>query len=385
MEDGYYIGRRWEDTDILVKIFQSFDILELTSGIAHVCSAWRMACCDPLLWKTLDLSMMKLNFIKIPLEPYVYVDGRSDKILTRLLKISMSLSRGNITTLIFHFNLFMSDEQLTYTAERCPQLRRLVLPAWNRIKKTGICKAIRAWKDLESLTMPGIANPPYLMEEISKNCKNFRELKIMGPCDKFFASTLATFLPTLKVLSLRCLMLYKEALIIVLDSLPHLEVLNISHCLLIEVLPPPGPKKVVSEIDQSIIEKASRLREFLTCMNDSCTMCQRTKIDEGLMRWYRYEEGLWKADEFFSVGNKLCGPPLPNNCTTSGAKPNIDNIGCQDTSRHAVDWFYVSMALGFVVGFWSVCGPLLLNKKWRIMYFQFLDHMGYKLKGVVSL
>nr|XP_023886888.1 F-box/LRR-repeat protein At3g48880-like isoform X3 [Quercus suber] len=303
MEDGYYIGRRWEDldTDILVKIFQSFDILELTSGIAHVCSAWRMACCDPLLWKTLDLSMMKLNFIKIPLEPYVYVDGRSDKILTRLLKISMSLSRGNITTLIFHFNLFMSDEQLTYTAERCPQLRRLVLPAWNRIKKTGICKAIRAWKDLESLTMPGIANPPYLMEEISKNCKNFRELKIMGPCDKFFASTLATFLPTLKVLSLRCLMLYKEALIIVLDSLPHLEVLNISHCLLIEVLPPPGPKKVVSEIDQSIIEKASRLREFLTCMNDSCTMCQRTKIDEGLMRWYRYEEGLWKADEVSSL------------------------------------------------------------------------------------
>ncbi|KAK4571676.1 hypothetical protein RGQ29_030191 [Quercus rubra] len=269
MEDGYYIGRRWEDldTDILVKIFQSFDILELTSGIAHVCSAWRMACCDPLLWKTLDLSMMKSNFIKIPLEPYVYVDGRSDKILTRLLKISMSLSRGNITTLIFHFNLFVSDEQLTYTAERCPQLRRLVLPAWNRIKKTGICKAIRAWKDLESLTMPGIANPPYLMEEISKNCKNFRELKIMGPCDKFFASTLATYLPTLKVLSLRCSMLYKEALIIVLDSLPHLEVLNISHCLLIEVLPPPGPKKV------------------------------RTKIDEGLMRWYRYEEGLWKADE----------------------------------------------------------------------------------------
>ncbi|KAK4571675.1 hypothetical protein RGQ29_030191 [Quercus rubra] len=303
MEDGYYIGRRWEDldTDILVKIFQSFDILELTSGIAHVCSAWRMACCDPLLWKTLDLSMMKSNFIKIPLEPYVYVDGRSDKILTRLLKISMSLSRGNITTLIFHFNLFVSDEQLTYTAERCPQLRRLVLPAWNRIKKTGICKAIRAWKDLESLTMPGIANPPYLMEEISKNCKNFRELKIMGPCDKFFASTLATYLPTLKVLSLRCSMLYKEALIIVLDSLPHLEVLNISHCLLIEVLPPPGPKKVVSEIDQSIIEKASRLREFLTCMNDSCTMCQRTKIDEGLMRWYRYEEGLWKADEVSSL------------------------------------------------------------------------------------
>ena len=120
MEDGSSIVRRWEemDIDILVRIFQSFDIFELTSGIAHVCSTWRLAACDPLLWKTLDLSMLKSNFIKIPLEPYVYVDGRSDKRLTKLLKIALNLSRENILTLIFHYNLYVSDDQLTYTAER---------------------------------------------------------------------------------------------------------------------------------------------------------------------------------------------------------------------------------------------------------------------------
>lgn len=111
---------KWEelDIDILVKIFQRFDVFELTSGIGHICSTWRLAACDPLLWKTLDLSMLRSNFIKIPLEPYVYVDGRSDKQLTRLLKIALNLSRGSITTLIFHFNLYVSDDQLTYTAER---------------------------------------------------------------------------------------------------------------------------------------------------------------------------------------------------------------------------------------------------------------------------
>lgn len=303
MEDNYPVTRRWEDldTDILVKIFQSFDIFELTKGIAHVCSAWRLACCDRLIWKTLDLSMYKSNFIKIPLEPYVYVDGRSDKTLTRVLKISLSLSKGNITTLIFHFNLYVSDDQLTYTAERCPRLKRLVLPAWNRIKKTGICKAIRAWKDLESLTMPSIANPPYFMEEISKNCKNFSELKIMGPCDMLFASTLVTYIPNLKVLSLRCTMLNKDVLIMILDELQNLEVLNISHCLLIEVPPPPSPKRILRELDQSIMEKASRLREFITCMDDTCLMCQRTKNDEGLLRWYKYEGGLWKTDEVNSL------------------------------------------------------------------------------------
>lgn len=120
MEEGALIGRRWEemDIDILVRIFQSFDIFELTSGIAQVCSTWRLAACDPLLWRTLDLSMLKSNFIKIPLEPYVYVDCRSDKTLTKVLKIALNLSRGNIQKLIFHFNLYISDDQLTYAAVR---------------------------------------------------------------------------------------------------------------------------------------------------------------------------------------------------------------------------------------------------------------------------
>ena len=120
MEDGELDVRRWEDLDIdiLVMIFQTFDIVQLTSGIGQVCSTWRLAACDPLLWKMLDLSMLKSNFIKIPLEPYVYVDGRSDRTLTRVLKIALNLSRGNILTLIFHYNLYVSDDQLTYAAER---------------------------------------------------------------------------------------------------------------------------------------------------------------------------------------------------------------------------------------------------------------------------
>ncbi|XVE58557.1 hypothetical protein DITRI_Ditri04bG0178800 [Diplodiscus trichospermus] len=303
MEENAYVARRWEDldTDILVKIFLSFDIFQLTSGIAHVCSSWRRACCDPLLWKTLDFSLMRSNYIKIPLEPYVYVDAPSDKTLTRLLKISLSLSRRNIRTLIFHFNLYVSDDQLTYTAERCPHLRRLVMPAWNRIKKTGICKAIRIWRDLESLTMPSIANPPYLMEEIANNCKNFSELKVMGPFDNYFAAAIIRYLPKIRVLSLRCSMLVKDVLISILDDLQNLDVLNISHCLLIEIPPSPAPRRIMRELDESIVEKASRLLKFVTCMKNSCIMCQRTRNDEGLMRWYKYEEGLWKADEVSSL------------------------------------------------------------------------------------
>lgn len=183
---------------------------------------------------------------------------------------------------------------------RCPRLKRLVMPAWNRIKKTGICRAVRMWAELESLTMPSISNPPYLMEEISRSCKNFSELKVMGPCDVYFASTLAAFLPNLKVLSLRCSMLFRDALIIILECLPGLEVLNISHCLVVEVPSHPAPRKVLGALDNSILDRASRLKKFLTCMSDSCTMCQRTRNDEGLIRWYKYEEDLWRVDEVAS-------------------------------------------------------------------------------------
>ncbi|XP_030936130.1 receptor-like protein EIX2 [Quercus lobata] len=85
------------------------------------------------------------------------------------------------------------------------------------------------------------------------------------------------------------------------------------------------------------------------------------------------------------IGNKLCGLPLSNKCTIDDVNPDNENKGSKHNGGLEVDWFFVSMALGFVVGFWGVCGPLLLNKQWRIMYFKFLDHMGYKLKSLVLL
>lgn len=185
---------------------------------------------------------------------------------------------------------------------RCPLVRRLVFVSWNRIKRTGIRKAIRVWKELESMTMPAIDDPKYVFEEISKHCTNFRELKVMGCLGIRFASSLTKYLPNLKVLSLRCSGLSKEALILILDELKHLEVLNISHSCHVEFLPYPDERYVFSDdIDPIIIEKASRLREFHTCMKKSCIMCKRTRDDDGLLRWFRYEEDIWKNDEVSSL------------------------------------------------------------------------------------
>ncbi|XP_028961542.2 receptor-like protein EIX2 [Malus domestica] len=37
--------------------------------------------------------------------------------------------------------------------------------------------------------------------------------------------------------------------------------------------------------------------------------------------------------------------------------------------------FYVSLALGFVVGFWGICGSLIFIKSWRYTYYKFLNYV----------
>ncbi|XP_031260173.1 receptor-like protein EIX2 [Pistacia vera] len=51
------------------------------------------------------------------------------------------------------------------------------------------------------------------------------------------------------------------------------------------------------------------------------------------------------------TGNQLCGPPLPNNCTVPTPTINSQSRGKKDGNEDEVNWFFVSMALGFIVGF----------------------------------
>ena len=113
------VVKRWEDmeTDVLVKIFKELNVVEL-APVSQVCRLWRSACADPLLWNALDLGLLKSNFIQTRASPFIWVDERSDRKLSKLLRLAMALSRGNITCLIFHFNLYMKDDHLSYIAER---------------------------------------------------------------------------------------------------------------------------------------------------------------------------------------------------------------------------------------------------------------------------
>ena len=60
---------------------------------------------------------------------------------------------------------------------------------------------------------------------------------------------------------------------------------------------------------------------------------------------------------------------IVTNCTP----PNNQND--QDEDDRYMTWFFISMAMGFPVAFWVVCGSLALNKSWRLAYFLFIDEI----------
>ncbi|KAK6288901.1 hypothetical protein POUND7_000442 [Theobroma cacao] len=85
---------------------------------------------------------------------------------------------------------------------------------------------------------------------------------------------------------------------------------------------------------------------------------------------------LQSFDMFSYIGNHLCGPPVTKNCSANGATPNV-TIGGSNGCK--VNGLYVSMVLGFVMGFWGVVAPLFFIRSWRFAYYQKLEDVGCKL------
>ncbi|XVF31032.1 hypothetical protein REPUB_Repub16aG0110500 [Reevesia pubescens] len=83
---------------------------------------------------------------------------------------------------------------------------------------------------------------------------------------------------------------------------------------------------------------------------------------------------LQSFDSFSYIGNHLCGPPLTKNCSAKGVSTKGEG-----SKESKVNWLYVSIAVGFVMGFWGVVAPLFLIRSWRFAYYQKLEHIGDKL------
>ncbi|XP_057472099.1 receptor-like protein EIX2 [Actinidia eriantha] len=82
----------------------------------------------------------------------------------------------------------------------------------------------------------------------------------------------------------------------------------------------------------------------------------------------------------YSGNPQLCGLPLKNKCPGEEimVKPHGKDTRSQEEEeedRFITPWFYISMGLGFALGFVVVFGTILFSSSSRHVYFQFLDRI----------
>ncbi|KAK4487197.1 hypothetical protein RD792_006516 [Penstemon davidsonii] len=75
---------------------------------------------------------------------------------------------------------------------------------------------------------------------------------------------------------------------------------------------------------------------------------------------------LRSLNESSFIGNKLCGPPLTSGCSNDkGHAPGFYYYKEDGGKKWEIDWFYIFLTLGYVVGFSAVCNALIFIKSWR--------------------
>ncbi|KAB2632680.1 F-box/LRR-repeat protein [Pyrus ussuriensis x Pyrus communis] len=296
--------RNWADMDynILVRIFMTLNFLDVIL-VSFVCKSWNAACCNPILWEKLDLTLLKFNTCNTPRRLTTWSDNKSSERLLKVLKSALRLSCGNLSSLVFHFSLFINDDHLICAAERTPRLKQLVLPTWNLITLTGFETAVRNWVGLESFVVAYIDFPFQIMKLVGSYC-NISQLKVMCPSkfDVVCARAIVAYTPKLKILSLQCTTVHKTALVFIMNEMKDLEILNVSHCTFIDDSERPRYSYGFEQLGESIVAQVSRLKEFLVCPRQHCDMCACGVVDgEEASIWHRFEKEIWRKDKVSSL------------------------------------------------------------------------------------
>ncbi|KAG2596158.1 hypothetical protein PVAP13_5KG144014, partial [Panicum virgatum] len=98
----------------------------------------------------------------------------------------------------------------------------------------------------------------------------------------------------------------------------------------------------------------------------------------------RQLDTLYAANPYMYIGNiGLCGHPLQNNCSREGDVSKQGRLGGTEEG-HGIEFFYLGLGCGFVVGTWLAFGVLLFKRSWRIAYFQLPDKLYDKIYVLVA-
>ncbi|WMV07442.1 hypothetical protein MTR67_000827 [Solanum verrucosum] len=141
-----------------------------------------------------------------------------------------------------------------------------------------------------------------------------------------------------------------------------------------------GDMKVLESIDLSENQFYGQIPQSFSSLS---TLSYLNLSDNNLSGMIPLSTQLQSFDPTSFQGNKLCGLPLSLNCSSNGNIPNHEYED-DESDEDEVDWFYISMAIGFALSFWGVCGSLLFKRSWRHAYFRVCSYISHVSNHLVS-
>ncbi|RHN46742.1 putative leucine-rich repeat domain, L domain-containing protein [Medicago truncatula] len=182
---------------------------------------------------------------------------------------------------------------------RTPNLKRLVFPISGNISKIGIETAMRSWRDLQSITITSVVHHFNIFEAIRKYCKNIVSLKITGGFEQYEARALVKCTPNLKVLSIRKMKVNMGGLCHVLNNLEHLEVVNLSHSLIVDKVD--GAFHLYSIDD--VLSRVNISCKLITCQITTSHRCKNPFARNPRRMPHGSLENIWREDEISSLSH----------------------------------------------------------------------------------
>ncbi|KHG11139.1 brassinosteroid insensitive 1 -like protein [Gossypium arboreum] len=147
-------------------------------------------------------------------------------------------------------------------------------------------------------------------------------------------------------------------------SLFELQALNLSHNLFSGTIPDRiGELRSLESVDFSVNKLSGSIPESMSYL----TFLSHLNLSfNNLSGVIPLSTQLQSFDSSCYAGNQLCGFPVPNMCPDNGTIHGVGHGG-GNGNENETDWFWSRLVVGFVIGFWSVFGPLMFDKRWRVM------------------
>ncbi|CAN6678527.1 unnamed protein product [Malus baccata var. baccata] len=166
-----------------------------------------------------------------------------------------------------------------------------------------------------------------------------------------------------------------------LTNLINLQTLNLSDNLLTGRIPSKiGDMRALESLDLSVNQLSGEISPSIS----NLTFLNHLNLSyNNLIGQIPKSTQLQSFDLSSYAGNKLCGSPLEECCSTNEAMPPVGDEKHGEGHLLEDGGFYLSLGLGFAFGFWVVLGSLLSNVPWSNAFSQFQNRIVKKFYAAI--